>query len=245
MRHRPRPRSHPRAQTPIGVHTDPDLGLAYRARDLGTPKLGTRPGMEGKEPVQTPDPVSELLTCFNELNSNLIDELRQEPSPLEFMRYVARNTPFVVRGGASSWEAVTTWNASYLEKALAGHVVNVAVTPNGCVSTAGSWFCRLTDLRPTRQQKGGCSHTVRRRPRLCEAVGGRPALPAILELCEGSGGGPSPRGLGSQIRANPYVVATSHHKPQAADRPDKKTTTSGTNTSPSLARSSGTPRGHA
>ena len=92
--------------------------------------LGRRDGMDD---IQAADPVSELVTCYNELNSSLVDEVYEEPSPLEFMRYVARNTPFVVRRGASNWEAVRSWNASFLENALAHHTVNVAVTPNGLV----------------------------------------------------------------------------------------------------------------
>ena len=82
---------------------------------------------------RTLDPISELITCYFDLNSVLIDELEDEPSPLEFMRYVARNTPFVVRRGASHWEAMKTWNASFLETGLASHTVNVAITPNGSV----------------------------------------------------------------------------------------------------------------
>ncbi|KAL7918182.1 cupin-like domain-containing protein [Trichoderma austrokoningii] len=58
-------------------------------------------------------------------------ELFSEPSPLEFMRYVARNTPFVIRGGASHWKATQKWNSAYLKSALDGQSVNVAVTPFG------------------------------------------------------------------------------------------------------------------
>ncbi|CAN8095637.1 unnamed protein product [Discula destructiva] len=77
------------------------------------------------------DPVAELLDNYNELNSSVIEELDAEPSPLEFMRYVARNTPFVVRKGAATWKATKTWNASYLEQFLGDQTVNVAVTPKG------------------------------------------------------------------------------------------------------------------
>ncbi|KAI1076071.1 phospholipase A2 [Whalleya microplaca] len=77
------------------------------------------------------DPIAELITTFHELNSNAIEELDEEPSPLEFMRYVARNTPFVIRGGAADWTATRRWNADYLRGFLAGHHVNVAVTPAG------------------------------------------------------------------------------------------------------------------
>jgi jumonji domain-containing protein 7 len=77
------------------------------------------------------DSIAELLTTYNELNSSCIDELDDEPSPLEFMRYVSRNTPFVVRRGARDWTATRTWDAAYLRSTLAGHKVNVAVTPFG------------------------------------------------------------------------------------------------------------------
>ena len=79
------------------------------------------------------DALEELVKTFHDLNTSQIDELREEPSPLEFMRYVSRNTPFVVRGGAASWKATQLWNAEYLKMALSGQTVNVAVTPNGYV----------------------------------------------------------------------------------------------------------------
>lgn len=77
------------------------------------------------------DAIAELLTTYNELNPSRIEELDEEPSPLEFMRYVARNMPFVVRRGAWDWTATRTWDAAYLRSTLAGHKVNVAVTPSG------------------------------------------------------------------------------------------------------------------
>lgn len=76
------------------------------------------------------DPIAELIENWNELNGN-IEELNEEPSPLEFMRYVSRNTPFVVRGGAANWTATRTWTASYLKNFLRDHQINVAVTPFG------------------------------------------------------------------------------------------------------------------
>ncbi|KAK6216239.1 hypothetical protein LQW54_003813 [Pestalotiopsis sp. IQ-011] len=77
------------------------------------------------------DKVRELIVSYNELNSSAVEELFEEPSPLEFMRFVARNTPFVVRGGARDWPAARQWNVKYLREALRGHRVNVAVTPYG------------------------------------------------------------------------------------------------------------------
>lgn len=79
------------------------------------------------------DPLAELITTYNELNSPVIEELDQEPSPLEFMRYVSRNTPFVVREAAATWSATKEWNAQYLEGCLRDQTVNVAVTPKGFV----------------------------------------------------------------------------------------------------------------
>lgn len=76
--------------------------------------------------------IAELITTWNELNAgNGVEELSSEPSPLEFMRYVARNTPFVVRRGAADWPATRRWTAAYLGQALGRHSVNVAVTPFG------------------------------------------------------------------------------------------------------------------
>lgn len=77
------------------------------------------------------DSIVELITSYNDLNSSSIEELDEDPSPLEFMRYVARNTPFVIRQGAREWSATKNWKAEYLLKALQGHHVNVATTPYG------------------------------------------------------------------------------------------------------------------
>ncbi|KAK3359963.1 cupin-like domain-containing protein [Lasiosphaeria hispida] len=77
------------------------------------------------------DPITELITIYNELNSHIIIELDEEPSPLEFMRFVAKNTPFVVRGAAADWKATRTWTSGFLKSHLADETVNVAVTPAG------------------------------------------------------------------------------------------------------------------
>jgi jumonji domain-containing protein 7 len=75
--------------------------------------------------------IPELISGYHELNSNSIDELPEEPSALEFMRYVARNRPLVVRKGARDWNACQKWNAEYLKRVMAGQMVNVAITPLG------------------------------------------------------------------------------------------------------------------
>ncbi|KAF3359297.1 hypothetical protein VDGD_01424 [Verticillium dahliae] len=77
------------------------------------------------------DNIADLITTYNELNSNRIEELADEPSALEFMRYVARNTPFVVRNAATSWEAYKRWDKDFLLKTLEDQSVNVAITPHG------------------------------------------------------------------------------------------------------------------
>lgn len=76
---------------------------------------------------------NDLITTYHELNPNTADELTEAPSPLEFMRYVARNRPFIVRKGASHWPAIRKWDAEYLSGVLGDERVNVAVTPHGCV----------------------------------------------------------------------------------------------------------------
>lgn len=73
----------------------------------------------------------ELIENYHELNANVIDELWEEPSPLEFMRYVARNRPFVVRKGAEDWDAVQKWDSHYLLDVVGDSAVNVAITPLG------------------------------------------------------------------------------------------------------------------
>jgi jumonji domain-containing protein 7 len=88
------------------------------------------------EVQETQDPIEELIINYNELNSSVIEELSEEPSPLEFMRFVARNTPFVVRGAAADWRATRTWNVNFLKELLGDEPVNVAVTPAGFALTA-------------------------------------------------------------------------------------------------------------
>lgn len=77
------------------------------------------------------DAVRELISTYQELNPPSIDELNEEPSALEFMRYVARNRPFVLRKGAKEWKACQKWNDQYLRQVMEGRTVNVAITPLG------------------------------------------------------------------------------------------------------------------
>jgi jumonji domain-containing protein 7 len=75
--------------------------------------------------------VRELITTYDELNPTVVDELWEEPSALEFLHYVARNRPFVVRKGAQDWTAVQKWDSHYLLNVLGDSLVNVAITPFG------------------------------------------------------------------------------------------------------------------
>ena len=77
-------------------------------------------------------PCVDLINSYHELNpQHSIDELTEEPSALEFMRYVAKNKPFVVRGAANDWAASRRWNVDYLKKAMDGLHVQVAITEKG------------------------------------------------------------------------------------------------------------------
>jgi hypothetical protein len=75
--------------------------------------------------------LTTLIDEYNELNISTIDELSEEPSPLEFMRYVAKNRPFVVRGAAKNWKACKRWNVEYLAAVMGNSPVKVAMTPKG------------------------------------------------------------------------------------------------------------------
>jgi jumonji domain-containing protein 7 len=73
------------------------------------------------------------LHDYYSFNPNHVEILKEEPTPLEFMRCVARNRPFIIRGAAVSWTAFEKWNADYLVEKLGDTAVNVAMTPKGLV----------------------------------------------------------------------------------------------------------------
>ncbi len=91
--------------------------------------------MAAPRPPTVDEALVDLLTTYHELNASEVDEFDEVPSPLAFMRYVARNQPFVVRGAASAWPAVQQWNVEYLEKVMGDTLVKVAITPSGLVCT--------------------------------------------------------------------------------------------------------------
>lgn len=83
------------------------------------------------------DPIATLLETYHDLNPSVVEEFphqNEEPSPLEFLRYVSRNRPCVFRGAARRWPAQQKWDARFLRDAMRGRKVRVAVTPAGYVS---------------------------------------------------------------------------------------------------------------
>lgn len=72
-----------------------------------------------------------LIKSYHELNSEHIDVLDSEPSPTQFMKYVAKNRPFLLKAGCSAWPAVRKWNRAYLTKRMGKGAVNIAITPHG------------------------------------------------------------------------------------------------------------------
>lgn len=77
------------------------------------------------------DPVRFLIETYHELNPAVVDELPAQPGALQFMRYVAKNRPWIVRKGAKDWKAVRRWDARYLREVMSKKSVNVAITPKG------------------------------------------------------------------------------------------------------------------
>ncbi|PSN66232.1 Clavaminate synthase-like protein [Corynespora cassiicola Philippines] len=82
-------------------------------------------------PRPAPTGLEDLITTYHDLNPTTIDELPSDPSPLEFLRYVSQNRPFVIRRGASTWPACQKWSAPHLLSILGPHPVNLATTPHG------------------------------------------------------------------------------------------------------------------
>ncbi|KAK5687307.1 hypothetical protein LTS10_001445 [Elasticomyces elasticus] len=76
-------------------------------------------------------PLTNLINTYHELNASIVDELEDEPSALEFLQFVAKNRPFVVRHAANSWAAREKWDADYLRQSMGSQEVKVAVTPLG------------------------------------------------------------------------------------------------------------------
>ncbi|MCJ1241113.1 hypothetical protein MMC14_009117 [Varicellaria rhodocarpa] len=75
--------------------------------------------------------INDLISLYHDLNGASVDELREPPSALEFMKYVAKNRPFIVRQGMSHSPALHKWNCEYLKRVLGPAPVKVAITPNG------------------------------------------------------------------------------------------------------------------
>lgn len=72
-----------------------------------------------------------LIRAYHELNSEHIDVLDSEPSPIQFMKHVAKNRPFLVKAGCSAWAAVRQWDEAYLTRKMEKRDVKIAITPYG------------------------------------------------------------------------------------------------------------------
>jgi peptidyl-lysine (3S)-dioxygenase / protease len=90
--------------------------------------------MPNPETSTLDDAVKELISTYQELNPSTVEELHEPPTPLEFMRYVHKGRPFVVRGAVSHWPAATQWTVEYLKEVMRETAIQVAVTPSGLVS---------------------------------------------------------------------------------------------------------------
>lgn len=79
------------------------------------------------------DATKNMIVSHQELNGD-IDELYEASiSPLDFLRYVYKNRPFVLRKGCSSWPAIQRWSSSYLNEVIGDTRVKIAITPRGSV----------------------------------------------------------------------------------------------------------------
>ncbi|KAL9101160.1 MAG: hypothetical protein Q9163_003562 [Psora crenata] len=76
-------------------------------------------------------PMRELIQTYHSVNPSTIDEYFTEPTPVQFLRYVAKNRPFVIRGGCHGWAAVQKWDLKYLREAMGDREVDIAETPYG------------------------------------------------------------------------------------------------------------------
>ncbi|KAI9667205.1 MAG: hypothetical protein M1821_000018 [Bathelium mastoideum] len=97
--------------------------------------------------------VAALMTSYHELNSSKVEELDEDPTPLEFMRYVAQNRPFIIRGGAENWNALQKWNAAYLKQMIGSRKVTVAMTLDGKADSVSIRQGQSVFIRPAYRQE--------------------------------------------------------------------------------------------
>lgn len=91
-------------------------------------------GMDHSETSMIEEAVKELLISYHELNGAVVEELNEPPTPLEFMRFVHKGRPFIIRGGISDWPAMQ-WTIEYLKEVMEKKAIQVAVTPSGLVAS--------------------------------------------------------------------------------------------------------------
>jgi jumonji domain-containing protein 7 len=101
----------------------------------------------------------ELLGNYHDINPQSVTELTREPTPLEFMRFVSRNQPFVIRsnthsnGGTLFQKTVERWNVKYLSENMRDKKITVAITPSGNADSVvplpggGSIFCKPYEVK--------------------------------------------------------------------------------------------------
>ena len=73
----------------------------------------------------------ELIDAYHSTNSTSIDVLLANPTAIQFLGYLAKNRPFVVRGSCRDWPAVQKWDVRYLTKMMGDTEIEVAETPCG------------------------------------------------------------------------------------------------------------------
>jgi peptidyl-lysine (3S)-dioxygenase / protease len=95
---------------------------------------------------------AELINEYQNLNAAKVEELSSDPSPLEFLQYVCKNRPFVLRQGAADWDACSKWTAQYLTSHLESTVVNIAHTPNGKADSPVEHGGKLLFVKPYEAQ---------------------------------------------------------------------------------------------
>ena len=75
---------------------------------------------------------AESATLVNvDLHPTCVDELHASPSALDFLRYVGKNQPFVVRNNPLDSRASQLWSPSYLCQQMGERPLSIACSPSG------------------------------------------------------------------------------------------------------------------
>ena len=107
----------------------------------------------------------DMLSAYHDINGVQVDEIYKVPSPLEYLRYVGRSRPFILRQvGLRDWPALQRWSVSYLKERMGDAVVNIAVTPNGSAIPVSTHS--LPRMLTSAQECGCCGNEQCRRIRI-------------------------------------------------------------------------------